>query len=900
MLTVNLLGAPEALSDGVPIRVDTNKAIALLAYLVVERTARRDTLAALLWAESSQERARATLRRTLSALRTAVGADILQADRSTVALSGTVRSDYGELLDELSATAGHDHDTGEVCGRCVPHLERASALYRGDFLQGFGVRSAPEFEDWSRSIGQSLRIRMGNVFERLASAHAAAGDYAAATTAAARWIDLDPLHEPAYRLLMLLRAWAGDRSGAIDAYRECVSVLDRELAVPPLEETTELYEAILDEDLPPAPGVRRRVTTTRVPARAPTGLIDREAEVAALREALATASERGVVVSVAGAPWMGKTRLAEELIAEAGPDRLVLTARGYRLEQSLPYGVIAQMLDHASPHLDEAGLADWAAGELGRIVPGLGQATAPEPLGERRLLEAIHTSIAALATRRPLLVVIDDAQWADEPSAAVIAYLAHRVGGLPVLLMVIAREDEGVPAPIADVIASAGVRLVLRPLSVEQLIPLTGDEEAARALESRTGGVPLLAAEAVESGGGTPTPGMTRYLEARWNELGDLERQLLSAAAVLGGSCDTRLLKETSGRSEDEVVQGVEHLTRLGLLEETPDGVGFTLDAMERVAYESVSLVRRRLLHGRAAEAISARPNARREARLAAAVANHLQEAGRPEAADWHMTAGELARSVYAHDSARSFYESALALGTDRVAEARLALAEIEMALGRYEEARRQLTLAEGSAGEIRAVVAQRLGDVERLLGRFGSAEAHYETALEAGAPPVEVLSDWALLAMRTGRHEEAVELATRARDAAERGGRPGELSRVGNILAAVTTDPAEALEHAEEAARLAGDDEMLLMAALNGQALILADRGELNRAVAVLETAIEIAVRTGHRHREAALWSHLADIHHRAGREDEARELQTRAISMFADIDAGGFEPELWLLTRW
>src|SRR5690606_1746931 len=175
-----------------------------------------------------------------------------------------------------------------------------------------------------------------------------------------------------------------------------------------------------------------------------------------------------------------------------------------------------------------------------RIVPGLGQAAAPDPLGERRLLEAIHASLAALAGRRPLLLVIDDAQWADEPSAAVISYLAHRVGGLPVLLMVIAREDEGVPAPIAELVSSAGVRLVLRPLSVEQLSPLTGDEQTARALESQTGGVPLLAAEAVESGGGTPTPGMTRYLEARWNELGDLERQLLSAAAVLGGSCDTR------------------------------------------------------------------------------------------------------------------------------------------------------------------------------------------------------------------------------------------------------------------------------------------------------------------------------------------------------------------------
>ena len=128
----------------------------------------------------------------------------------------------------------------------------------------------------------------------------------------------------------------------------------------------------------------------------------------------------------------------------------------------------------------------------------------------------------------------------------------------------------------------------------------------------------------------------------------------------------------------------------------------------------------------------------------------------------------------------------------------------------------------------------------------------------------------------------------------------PAELSRVRNILAAVTPDRESALAHAEAAERLAGEDELLVMAALNSQALILADMGDLDRAGSALEDAIQIARRTGHRHREAALLSHLGDIHHRAGRESEAREFQTRAVSIFSDIDAGDFEPELWLLTRW
>jgi Flp pilus assembly protein TadD len=89
-------------------------------------------------------------------------------------------------------------------------------------------------------------------------------------------------------------------------------------------------------------------------------------------------------------------------------------------------------------------------------------------------------------------------------------------------------------------------------------------------------------------------------------------------------------------------------------------------------------------------------------------------------------------------------------------------------------------------------------------------------------------------------------------------------------------------------------------MAALNNKALLLSQDGDTPSAVELVEEAIRIAQRTGHRHREAALWNHLADLHHRAGRENEARDALNRAVSLFADIDSGELEPELWLLTRW
>ena len=593
----------------------------------------------------------------------------------------------------------------------------------------------------------------------------------------------------------------------------------------------------------------------------------------------------GLVFAMTGAPWMGKTRLLEELASIASPDRDVLIGRAFRMEQTLPYGVAAQVLSGAATRIDAMRdeIPEWAMNELGRLAPGfapLAVENSHDRFGELRLLEGVQTVVSMLARERPALIILDDAEWMDTSSAALFSYLARRMSEMPVVMVVAARAEDDLLPAVAEMMGAADHSATIRPLTVQHLLPLVGgDENAARRLREKTGGVPLLVNEALNADMEDlpATPGMARDMEARLLEIDDLGRQILTAAAALNGICDATLLRETSGRSEEEVVEAVEGLVAAGLLREIPEseGLSFTLDALERVTYESTSMVRRRLLHRRAARALAERGYARSDVRLAAAVAGQYRAAGDPEAAAWYHLAGDLAQSMFANDSAIQFYETALALDDPDVASARLALGELAMAAGDYDRARRELTLAASHAGsDSIGVIEHRTGEVERLLGRFEDAEEHFQRSIESHPAPAAVLADWALLAYRTGDEAKAANLARRARDAAEEEDDAAQMSRVRNILAVVTPDHDEALEHVEEAMRLAADDDLLRMAALNNKALLLSENGATGRSIELVEEAIGIAERTGHRHREAALWNHMSDLYHRSGRETDARSL--------------------------
>lgn len=908
-LDIGLLGPPRITLNGEPVEVDTRKAIALLAYLAVEQSAPRDVLAALFWAESPTQRARATLRRTLSALRSGVGADFVTADRDHIELSGQSRCDIHDFEEAIRATEAHGHDASDVCPDCIPHLTSADDLYRGDFLEGFSIRDAPDFEIWSRGLAESMRLEQGGVLERLAMAHAGDGNYETAIRTVSRWMELDELHEPAHRLSMMLYAWAGDRPGAIQAYRDCVAILDRELGVPPLEETTELYEAILDEDLPPAPGMRRQVKAHRpTTSEIPPEMLDRHEAVAALDDALASVTEGGRLVMLTGEPWMGKTRLIEHLTEMArARDMTIVTARAYHTEKMLPFGVAMQLIEPISPFIDELSgeVPEWMLLEAARLDPRLAPGRSTPHMGrfgQLRFLEAIHGLLVMAATSRPLVMTIDDAQWVDSASAALVAYIARRVADAPMLIVISTRSGTDLDPALRESVEEADQRVSLDPLQPTDLQDVADEERVDRVLEA-TGGVPLLVQEALESKTEADQPGsVLRYMESHLRSVSDLGRQVLAAASVLSGMCEPALLRETSGRNEDEVVDAVEELIAARLLSEQEDGrLRFTLDALETLIYEQTSLVRRRLLHRRAAESLQARPRAETEARLATAIATQLRGAGNEDAAAWYRLAGDLSREIYAHLEAEQSYETAIALGVQNVGDVRLALGELAMARGEYSRAMRELRAAAShSSGATLALVEHRTGDLHRILGRFDLADETFTRAETEHPNRAQLFADWALLRHRTGRRNEAIALAEQARAESLDTDDTESLARSLNILGVVTPEYAVAMNHLDEALKLTDNDDPARMAALNNKARLLGENGDIEAAMALVQEAIGISETTGLRHHRAALLDHLADLNHRSGRRDEAERSLTEAVTIFADIDAGDWEPEIWLLRQW
>lgn len=319
----SLLGAPQILVNGEEKILRERKALAMLAYLAVERTVQsRDTLATLFWPEHDQQRARANLRYLLWSLRKELGAEWLMAEGDQIVLAGGegVRVDLAEFERLLDNWRAHAHPAGEFCAACVESLEGAVTLYRGDFLQGFSLDDSPQFDDWHFFQAESLRRGLAAGLEALTGQEIARQNYDSAIEYARRWLALDPLHEPAHRGLMKLYAWSDQYEAAIRQFHRCALALQEEIGVEPEEETRQLYAEIRNRRFPrPAPAEPGASLHSAPPSDTPslpvgnlppvsTLFVGRQRELAQIAERLADPAAR--LLTIVGPGGMGKSTLA--------------------------------------------------------------------------------------------------------------------------------------------------------------------------------------------------------------------------------------------------------------------------------------------------------------------------------------------------------------------------------------------------------------------------------------------------------------------------------------------------------------------------------------------------------------------------------------------------------------
>jgi len=960
-LSLALLGSPAVRRDGVPATFDTRKAIALLAVLAVSgREQSRERLAALLWPEADDVRARGSLRRTLS-VTSAIMADGMDVTRTTIALRPDRVS--VDVTDFQALAARPDRAS----------LDRAARLYRDDLLAGFSLRDCAEFDDWQAAEAGRLRQQLGGVLERLADACAAAGEPDLALGHARRWLSIDPLHEPANQAVIRLLGLTGQRSAALRQYRDLVRILDRELAVRPLPETTRLHDEVRAGRMQPARTSARAPVAPRPGPAAPASpapsdsaawpLVGRDAELRLLEAAQNAVTGGGAaggvapggrVVAVVGEAGAGKSRLVAEFRnSAAGAGRTIMSARCHDGEAGLEFALATDLLRSAlaaRPGLP-ARVAPHDAAMAARLLPEL--AADREP-GERRWherplsgpadLARLYSAVAAtlLAAAGPGGVVIaEDLHWADPRSADVLCYLTRRLENWPLLLILSWRPGHGeatrgLEVALADAAeAGSAARCKLRPLRLDEVAELLKAAGVPRADPARmmrhTRGMPLLVreyAEALRSSGNEedwqPPDSVRALLGRRLSAASEQAAQVLTAAAVLGGGCDPELLRAVSGRGTAEVVAAIDEAVDRFLLVETPPATpggdsgapryDFPYEPLRVVAYQSATLARRRLLHGRAADALADRYAGHESASSAAVIAGHLQRAGREhEAAPWWWRAAARARVLYSHAEALSHLRQAEALGYP-AADVAAALGDVLTVLGRYPEALGEYETAAASAGDDAARLAaieHKLAEVHHRLGEWRIAETHLAAAADLLGPDdlsglARVGADRAVLAYRLGDTRNAVRLGEEARQAAVAAGDAAAIAQVLNVLGMLAAragdrQAAQAMLRDSIGHARSIEDHGAAVASLNNLARLLADSGSLGDALSLARQALALGSELGDQHRVAALHTNLADLLHAAGLHDEAMVHLKEAARRFAAVDAGGSaKPEIWTLVEW
>lgn len=921
MIEVRVLGEFSAALDGRPIGLPSDaRARELLAWMVVAPEVRsRSSLAGRLRPEVPEESARKSLRDALYGLRRALGPsahDALIATRDQVHLQdGVVKSDLWEVRRYLAA--------GE--------LEAALAASTGDLLAGMDA-------DWVIEARAHHDAQLAVALRTLASQAEQAGDPEAAVAWTRRRVELEPLAEAAHRDLVRLLAVSGDRPAALAAADSLTSRLRRELAVPPSAQTRALIDEVRRGRL--AGGPAEAATQPSFPASlvrtvSPAG---RHAELERVLAAWGDArSGTTRLVIVEGEAGIGKTTLAGAVARRAhGEGGAVVYGRSDD-HALVPFQPWVELLERVIGELPPREASNWLEahhGALARLLPEHAPGTPHvDPSRERYLAFAtVGALLERLATRWPMVLVLDDLHWIDEDSAALLRHLVRTTPRLPALIMLCARHDELSEAAIrllADIRRETPM-LTLRldgldEEAVAAIVALRGghdDPESVRQYLVRTGGNPFFLDELLRdeqertTDSREPPAGVRALVAQRLALLGDDTTAALATAAALGLEFTLQTLSGVGATEPATVLDALGDATAAGLVTpaEYPGSYAFAHALVSETILGDLPAGRRAGLHLQIAHHL-ADCHAAGDAR-AAEVVRHLRAAAPLGEADriftWELRAAREASSALAYADAANHLEAALAALPDHPDRG-----EHLIDLGHaYDRAgQRELT----RAAFLQAAALARQRDDAGLLARAALGHGGLAVVVGSADPTTADLLQEALDVMPRGDPPIAARL--RARLATElfydEPARADELSKAavadarasgdrGVLAAALNARRValwapdhifERLEIVEEmlaAAQSAGDRETVLQAR-NWRVVDLWELGRISEVAGEIDAYEELADDAGLPHYlwYVPLWR--AGLALLAGRWDHASELAERALRLGSAAD----DPNAALLVR-
>ncbi len=495
----------------------------------------------------------------------------------------------------------------------------------------------------------------------------------------------------------------------------------------------------------------QRATVQTAPLKEPrwlTPLVNRAAEFSKLKAAFADAlTSKASVVAVQGEAGVGKTRLMRELAVFAQAKDTVGLTGGAR-EEKIPYGPWVELLREYVGQTSGEVLRRMLGGslsEFAKLIPDIaakvGTVPPPKPLGEEhdriRLYEAIVQFLIAICIEKPLFLLFDDMQWADQASLDLLEYFVRNSSNLRVLTLVSYRtEDVSSDSPLSKVLMKLNRERLLETVQVRGLNKedttnfikqvfgeQTVSTEFVDLIFQRTGGNPFFVEEVLRS---LVEDGTIFRTEKKWDrkpiqelivpesvkvtlrsrltKLGPEALVILRWAAVAGSEFNFELLEEVSQLDQETLLQRIETALSAGIILETPREKGnfkFADNRLRELLLDDLSRIRQAKYHLKIAEAME-KLHSKNLERHAEALATHFTEGGdTQQGIKYSMMAGDRNESIHAYEQAINDYRRSLDL--------------IEL---------------KGDIDQEKASVLEKLAGSYRQAGQFQNATQCYEQAL--------------------------------------------------------------------------------------------------------------------------------------------------------------------------
>ena len=709
---------------------------------------------------------------------------------------------------------------------------------------------------------------------------------------------------------------------SLAAYAALRTRLAEELGADPAPQTQELHLAILREqhaDLPGRPpgrpgrpGQAPARPGTRAPANRGPALAGRDAETAALYGSWSRAAAADPsLIMIIGEAGIGKTALAEQLAAEAADDgATVLRARCYEAERSLFLQPVVEAVAPAVSRMPAGALRELLgehAAAAAALLPEAAALLGPPPswrgspdMERRRSFQAMTALLTGLAAQGPVLLFVDDLQYAGQATVEFIHYLARHVRGSRLLTVVTVRAEHD--TDVGAALDPVATRVEVGPLgaaAVEQLARAAGHGGLAGPILQRTRGHTLFVVEVLRAlaGGDTGVPGSLRSaVQARVRRTGAGAETLLRAASVLGSAVDPAVLGDLLDLGTATALELCETALEARLLMVSGRDYEFANDLIREVMYASTPEPARLAYHRRAADLLTGQPES---------LARHSAAAGDwPRAARAWLLAAEDAMRRYAVSDAGTLATQALDAATragnaEVRARALVVRGRAREAAGAHDSALADLTegaSAARTAGDRRLemlALRELGGDVP--VSR-GLPITYYASNLQSGLRIAESLGDRAseagllsrlsIIAANRLHLDEALGASLRAVTAARASADDRALAagldglKLAYLSLGDLAGLAGALAELTPLLRRLGDMFRLPWAEFEAGFLSVA-AADWDRAAAAFTTAVEVNRRGGYPHCAAWYVAHLGWLARLRGRDEEALALGRQAVAL-------------------